>query len=127
VVGRLSEVVSYWNQAQASAQIPTEGPKACPLAMTFPGGPFTFDQLLTRRGGFLSLIATLVIDNSENSGQVEVVIGISGQIVKLAAGDQASLPVLCPQNATLTFSSAGSGSVGFDLVNTPLPAAVWTA
>ena len=52
---------------------------------------------------------------------------VLGQSMTIAAGDQAFLPILCPMNATLTFTSAGTGVVGFDLVNTPLPAQVWAA
>ena len=117
----------YWSESEARAQIPPEGQKACPLSMTFPGGPFVFDQLLTRKGGFMSLIATAVIDNSANSGVLEATIGLLGYTIKIPIGSQAVLPVLCAEDATLTFSSNGSGVVGFDLVNTPLPAQVWPA
>ena len=119
--------LSYWSKAAASAQVPAEGAKACPLTMTFPGGPFVFNQLETRALGFMSLIAMLFIDNSANDESVTVVAGVLGHSMTIDAGNQAFLPILCPQNATLTFSSSGTGVVGFDLVNTPLPAAVWAS
>jgi len=120
-------LVNYYDQSAFNAQIPPEGPRAVRLVAPFTNMATDFDVniLLTQSQKFLSMIVSVFVDNSLSAVECDLFISVLNVTLKIPAGAQAYLPILVPSNATMTLHSAGAVNVGIDLLNVPVPAAVW--
>lgn len=77
--------------------------------------------------GVLEFIEALFVDNSANGYALTVSIKVSGQKIILPPYSQGYIPVLAPQPPILeiTSNSAATATVSIQLLNFPVPAAVW--
>jgi hypothetical protein len=117
----------YFDKSAVNAQIPREGPRACPIVIPFTNTDteFQVNLLLTQARLFMSLVATIYVDNSLNSAQLTIKTSVVNQVMIIPAYAFAYLPIMVPKNAMLDLSSSGAVNVGLDLINVPIPACVW--
>ncbi len=116
-----------YDQAIYNAQVPKEGPKACPIQLVFTAADveFEIDLLLTQSQQFMSQVQAIFADNSQNPNDLVIVAQGINVPLRIPPLSQAYLPFLCPKNAKITASSTGETTLSIVLVNVPLPACVW--
>lgn len=108
--------------------VPSEGPKAIPIALDFTGavGTYVLDATQFQELGNLQMVQTIFADLSGSANPMTITINGSGQQVVCKAHTQGYYPVLCPNPVKLQFDSATSGSViPIELINVAIAGVVW--
>lgn len=112
-----------------NAQVPPEGPKVVSVLADFSKSPaYDFNTTLTQASGSQRAVSGVYVDNSANSHEVQIVVSVINQVLKVPANSQAYLTLFVPKNATITVSDpsgAATVAVPFMFVNFPLANAVW--
>lgn len=109
-----------------NAQIPPEGPRAVNLLVPFSqGSSFTSNLLMAQSGKIISQIQALFVDNASNSHTVTITTGVLGQRLIFPSTSAGYVPLLAAKNDILTFSTTGTTDIHIQLINVPVPAAVW--
>jgi hypothetical protein len=109
-----------WNN-----KLPPEGPRFIPLSFAFTvATEWSVDLMQLQQQGKISTLQAFYIDNSTNTAPVTITMGLGGQVITLAAGQQAYMTCLINNVPKFTVSSTGSGANVFAL-NFPVTNAVW--
>jgi hypothetical protein len=129
-----------------SQVIPTEGPKAIPLVLSFTTGAenYIVDLTQMQQRGMFSMLQTIFVDfsaipSSANFGALLITMGEGGNNQVLDIGYQSCVQgyfnVLCPNPIKLQVSMLVTASEEFSgpvsatifLINTPIPGVVWSS
>lgn len=119
---------NYFDRAAYAVQIPREGSKSVRIIVPFDddNSSFELNALLTQGLRFMSLIAGFFCDNSQNPQSITFNSAIINQSLAVPAFSQAYLSLFVPKNGVITFLSTGAVPVPVDLLNVPVPSAVWS-
>lgn len=106
-----SQLVAY---RVFNTECPSDRPKAVTLNLDFSaatgsnGTPIALDFVEILQTERLPYVQTLFIDNSQQTVELSVMVGITGQVIKCPPNAQGYFPVLCPNPSRLTFSSTNT-------------------
>lgn len=114
--------------AERTMGMPEEGPKLIPLVLDFTqNDTYTLDLSNLMQRGFISMIQTIYADNTDNGGELVILVNTSQQRIIVPAGAEAYLPILVPNPARMSFTSPGAPSITVQLLNFPIAPEVWSA
>jgi len=105
--------------------IPKNGARCVPILFDFTTETeWIFDYERMKQRDFLSFCQTLWIDNADNSVACEIIIDVTRQRIIAPPFSQGYYTVTM-QSIKFAISSEGAGFVGVELLNVPVPPAVW--
>lgn len=92
--------------------LPKAGPKAYPIKLDF---TVKSEQLVDMSqeisGGFIDFISGVYVDNGRNDYDLEIEVASIGQVVRIPAGKQSYMPLLCTDAAQLTFRTPSNNGL----------------
>jgi hypothetical protein len=96
--------MSYQRFATHNAVLPKAGPMAYPWTLDFTAvGEQVIDMEPEISANRIDFISGVFVDNSDNPAVLEIEVMSIGQVVKIPAGKQSYMPLLCTDAAQLTF------------------------
>jgi len=110
-----------------NALIPREGPKAIPVLIDFSVTPtYQIDLQQVFSLARMTILQTLWVDNSANTGVVNITVSTINQTIKVPPSSQGYYPLLSGPEPTLTVSSVGGGKIQIHLLNIPVQSQTWS-
>jgi len=121
----LDQQVQSYLSVQAQT-VPLEGPRAIPLRLDFSvAAEFSLNMQNIQSRGFMSMVQAMWVDNSQGVTVLEINFPNTGQTIQIPIGGQGYVNVLCPNPATMSFSSTGTQVCVVHLLNYPVTNAIW--
>jgi hypothetical protein len=109
-----------------NVSLPPEGPKALPFKCDFTAQQaYQVSSNYLYQQKLISNIQSLYVDNSASATPLYISVDNTQQSIAIPPGAQAYLPLLIANNAVITFYSTGGVVIPFELLNIPVPSAVW--
>jgi hypothetical protein len=117
-----------------NTECPEDRPKAVTLNLDLSaatganGSPVPLDFVEIQQTYRLPFVQTIFIDNSAQTQELIVTIGISQQVIKAPPNSQGYYAVLCPNPARITFQSANTTQTNLIVILCShfIPPSVWT-
>jgi hypothetical protein len=106
--------------------MPVEGPRAIPIGLDFSATQsYALDYSNYQQRGFISMVQSVFVDNSLSASVLSILCPATNQTLKIPAGKQGYLPIVCPNPVKLTFSSSGGQFCYVALLNFPVAPLLW--
>jgi len=114
-----------------SQYLPEEGPRAVPMILDYSSvTEWVLDMELLQSMAFVSMIQSIYVDTSDlTAGNLNIIIGGSGQVLKIPFDTQGYYSALVPNPVRITFQydTPGTGELArVQLINVPVPGASWS-
>ena len=105
---------------------PRTKPKSIPFPFPFAAqANYTLDLTEAEQTKDFEFIEALYIDNSANAAPATFTFSGTNQTISCPSNSQGYFPACAPKNAKITGSCTGGSDVLVQILNHPVPAAVW--
>ena len=109
---------------------PRLNPVTLPFVFDFTNNAsYEINLTIEQEKGIIDVVQCVYIDNLENNSRFDVIFAVTGQRISCKANSQGYFPVLTVQQPIFTVaraSGAAAEATYMQVLNVPLPLAMWT-
>ncbi|HNB00969.1 MAG TPA: DUF1859 domain-containing protein [Nitrosomonas sp.] len=105
---------------------PRKGPRSLPITIDFSlGASQVIDLALAQTEDKIEFVQSVYVDNAANTANFTMTCAITGQVIIIPPGNQAFIPLLCPNTPRITVTCTASATVTVQLLSFPVAAIMW--